>query len=101
MKKVIIALSSALVFSLSTSVMAGDLNVGVIDAHITQIQTGHDQEQDAIIGLISDEFKGNATVLVAGASITQNQANNNNQQTARIGIIGCDCVEDKRKGGHH
>lgn len=101
MKNIMIALSSAIVLSLSTSVTAGDLDVGVIDAHITQIQTGHDQNQDAIIGLISDEFKGNATVLVAGASITQNQANNNNQQTARIGIIGCDCVEERKKGGGH
>jgi hypothetical protein len=35
MKNIMIALSSAIVLSLSASVMAGDLDVGVIDAHIT------------------------------------------------------------------
>ncbi len=90
MKNLMIVLSSTFILSLSTSVMA-DANVGIIDSEITQIQVGNNQEQDAIIGLVTDEYQGDANIFVSDSHILQTQANNNNTQTARIGVVGCDC----------
>ncbi len=90
MKNLMIALSSTFILSLSTSVMA-DANVGIIDSEITQIQVGSDQEQDAIIGLVTNDYKGDANIFVSGSYILQTQANDNNKQTAQIGVVGCDC----------
>ncbi len=97
MKNLLIALSTACVLSLSTSAMAGDADVSVINSGITQIQHGFNQEQDAIIGLVSDDYKGNATILVKGSSILQQQGKHDNKQTAKIAVVGCDCVEGKKK----
>ena len=105
MKKLIVALSSAVIFSMSAAVLADDATVGVIDASITQIQWGHNQQQEAVIGLVADDFKGNAHITILGAHITQRQYNKDNRQVARIGVVGCDCTnlfdEGKGKGKGH
>ena len=100
MKNLLIALSTACVLSLSTAAVAGgkEAKVHVIGSDIIQIQKGTNQIQDAIIGLVSDEYDGSATIMVKKSSIVQLQGSSKNKQTAKIGVIGCDCAEDKK---HH
>ena len=98
MKKLIALLSSAVVISMSANALAGEnASVTVIDAEITQIQWGHEQQQEAVIGLVSDEFHGEASIMINGATITQKQHNRHNKQVARIGVVGCEC---SALGGH-
>ena len=93
MKSLLVLLSSVAIFSMSANAMAGEnASVNVMEAEITQIQWGHDQEQEAVIGLVSNEFHGEATIIIKGAKIIQKQHNRHNKQSARIGVVGCDCT---------
>lgn len=97
MKKLILTATAALILSLGSAAMAGDeATIDIADSVINQLQQGHELDQMAVMGLVTNDYAGDAMISIKESFILQVQSGHHNNQEAQMGVIGCDCGDGKK-----